>query len=74
VLVDGKEVGLVTSAVFSPALAAPIALGYIRAEYAEPETRLQIRNGQELLPAATSTLPFSVPNPGRSDFSRRCQD
>jgi folate-binding protein YgfZ len=74
VLVDGKEVGLVTSAVFSPALAAPIALGYIRAEYAEPETRLQIRNGKELLPAATSTLPFSVPNPGRSDFSRRCQD
>ena len=31
-LVDGKEVGLVTRAAFSPALQTPIAMGYVRRE------------------------------------------
>jgi len=31
-LVDGKEVGFVTRAAFSPALQAPIGMGYVRRE------------------------------------------
>ena len=43
---DGKEVGWITSAVFSPKFERPIALGYIRKECNQIGTRVQV-NGAE---------------------------
>ena len=51
---DGAEVGKVTSAVFSPALAAPIALGYVRREVKDPGNRLAVDG----IPAMVMDLPF----------------
>jgi folate-binding protein YgfZ len=54
VTVEGKEVGRVTSAAKDPLTHAPIALGYIRKEYAEPGTTVTIRGNH----ATVSDLPF----------------
>lgn len=39
---DGKDVGRVTSAAFSPARGRPIGLGYVRREHAQPGTELAL--------------------------------
>ncbi len=51
----GRDVGRVTSAVFSPALARPIALGYAQRDFVEPGTHVQIEGSGE---AIVSPLPF----------------
>jgi tRNA-modifying protein YgfZ len=51
---DGREVGHVTSAVFSPALARPIALGYLHRDFTEPGARVAIDGSS----AVVSALPF----------------
>ena len=38
---DGKEIGRVTSATYSPKLESPIALGYVRHEYLAPGTTVK---------------------------------
>jgi glycine cleavage system aminomethyltransferase T len=54
-LSEGKEVGEVTSACFSPLLDRPIALAYVRREVSEPGARLALASG----PAAViRELPF----------------
>ena len=53
-LIQGKEVGYVTSAVFSPALKQNIALGYVRREHNAIGTRL---DGAEIV-----QLPFVNPD------------
>jgi folate-binding protein YgfZ len=53
-----REVGWVTSAVYSPALQRGIALGYVRHEYRAPGTPLQIASAAGLLFAKTAELPF----------------
>lgn len=53
-----KEVGRVTSAVYSPALKRPIALGYVARDSWESGTRLTVHSGSATLPAVVSTLPF----------------
>jgi tRNA-modifying protein YgfZ len=53
-LLDGKEVGYVTSAVFSPVLKANIALGYVRREHNAIGTKL---TGAEIV-----ELPFVKPD------------
>lgn len=53
-----KEVGWVTSAVFSPHLGSPIALGYIRREHAESGTWLQVMAAGASTPAEVVPLPF----------------
>ena len=53
----GRQIGSVTSSTWSPALACPIALGYVHRDFVEPGTRVQI--GKE--PAIVTALPFSVP-------------
>ncbi len=55
---DTKEVGWITSAVMSPRLGCPIALGYVRREHLEPGTQLRIdRNGTSVI-AEVGVLPF----------------
>jgi tRNA-modifying protein YgfZ len=57
VSVDGKDIGRVTSAAWSPTLGRVIGLGYAHRDHTEPGTRLTI--GAETPIAATvATLPF----------------
>ena len=53
-----KEVGYVTSAVFSPRLKANIALGYVRREANAIGTELLLRNASGESPAKIVELPF----------------
>lgn len=57
VLVDGKAVGRVTSAVVGPTLGVPIALGYLRLEHSEPGTTVTVADA----PATVAALPFELP-------------
>jgi len=49
-----REVGLVTSSTFSPALDKPIALGYVHRDFAAPGTEVTV----DSLPATVTPLPF----------------
>jgi glycine cleavage system T protein len=54
-VVEGREVAEVTSACASPTLGKPIALAYIRREFAEPGRQLNFASG---ISGEVSTLPF----------------
>jgi folate-binding protein YgfZ len=55
----GREVGYVTTALFSPGLNRPIALGFVsRAAYA-PGTEVDIVSSEKVLPATIVELPFT---------------
>lgn len=54
----GREVGYITTALFSPGLNKPIALGFVsRAAYA-PGTEVEVASGDKALPASIVELPF----------------
>ena len=55
---DGKDVGRVTSAVFSPARSQPIALGYIHRDFVEPGSEVAVVHGGVPLRAVVAVLPF----------------
>ena len=55
---DGNDVGSVTSGTVSPSLGYGIALGYVPAELAGPETELGIRIRDKVIPAVVARLPF----------------
>lgn len=56
---DDKTVGRITSSVLSPALACPIALGYVNKEFWQPGTKIQVGGGGENMTTAEVTaLPF----------------
>ena len=55
---DGTEAGTVTSGTFSPTLGAPIAMGYVRRDLAEPGTPLLLLVRGQRLPARVVPLPF----------------
>jgi glycine cleavage system aminomethyltransferase T len=58
-MVDGdKDVGHVTSAVFSPSLAMPVALGYVHRDVASPGSTVTIVDGDRRLPGTVAELPF----------------
>ena len=52
---DGQSVGRVTSSAYSPRLAVPLALGYVRRGQEKPGTRLQSSAGE----AEVVSLPVS---------------
>jgi folate-binding protein YgfZ len=59
---DGKDVGKITSAVESPRLKRPIALGYVHRESSEPGTVLQTgADGPETRSVTVVTVPFIQP-------------
>jgi folate-binding protein YgfZ len=58
VLVGGKEVGRITSAVVSPALGVGLALGFLRREHWEPGTAVEVDADGERLVAEVAALPF----------------
>jgi len=51
---DGKEIGRVTSATYSPKLESPIALGYVRYEYLNPGTPVKAGD----ISGTVAELPF----------------
>ena len=55
---DDKQVGHVTSAIFSPSRNKVIALGYLKYGHFDPGNEVEIRGGDELLRAVVSELPF----------------
>jgi len=58
-MVDGdKDVGHVTSAVFSPTLAMPVALGYVHRDFAKPGSTVTIVDGDRRVPGTVVELPF----------------
>ena len=58
VLHDGNAIGEVTSGGFSPSLERPIAMGYVDAALASPETALEIEVRGKRIPATVVALPF----------------
>src|SRR3984893_6393223 len=58
VVVDGADVGRVTSAARSIALGRPIALGYVRREHFAPGTAVTIADAAGEQPGRVSGLPF----------------
>ncbi len=54
----GKEIGVVTSGTQSPSLGQPIGMGYVKTEYAKPETPLFIVAGKKRLNAKIIRPPF----------------
>jgi aminomethyltransferase len=61
VVAAGKELGRVTSAVWSYALGRPIALGYVRREHFEPGSPVDVEDGGVILQAKVAALPFVEP-------------
>lgn len=57
VVLDGREVGVITSGSFSPSLGQSIALAYIAAEYAEADM-YTVTTAKTELSATRTTLPF----------------
>ena len=59
---DGAEAGEITSAAFSPALGKVVALGYVRAQYAAPNTRLNAADSAAIT-TPVAGVPEAVPVP-----------
>ncbi len=59
-----KPVGTITSAVHSPALGRPIALGYVHRDYWNPNTPLIVKHNGTALDARVTDLPFVPARPG----------
>lgn len=68
VLLDGKDVGEITSACLSPTLERPIAMAYLKADHAEPARRITIDTGKgSSLEGETTALPFyKAPKPAEA--------
>jgi aminomethyltransferase len=62
---DGAEVGEITSAAFSPALGKVVALGYVRAQFATPNTALRAGDSNAITtPVGGSPEAAPVPTAG----------
>ncbi len=59
VVLDGKEMGWVTSAAFSLGLGRPIALGYVRRECNAPGSKVTVMAGGAPAEAEVVALPFA---------------
>lgn len=55
---EGRDIGTLTSAVYSPILGQTIALGYVKYDYLAPETAVKIVADGEEFPARITELPF----------------
>lgn len=59
---QGKDIGKVTSSIFSPALKRPLALGYLHRDYVQPGTQVTLDHGGNAISAAVARLPFYEPS------------
>lgn len=58
ILVDGEPVGVITSGIPSPTLSKPVALGYIAAAHATPDTAVELDIRGKALPFIITKTPF----------------
>ena len=58
IFINSQEVGVVTSGAFSPSLERPIAMAYVDAACAAPDTSLEIDVRGRRLPARVVPMPF----------------
>jgi len=58
ILVNGRQIGTVTSGTFSPCLNRPIGMGYVETTFARPGTTLEIAIRTQVHPATIVKLPF----------------
>ena len=58
---DGREIGVVTSAAWSPAADGPIALGYVHRDFVEEGTVVTIDHGDAHLTATVRRPPRALP-------------
>ena len=56
--VGGERVGIVTSGGFGPSVDAPVAMGYVRADLADPGTPVELMVRGKSRPAEIAALPF----------------
>lgn len=56
--VGDRDIGRVTSAVKSPLLGRPIAMGYVHRDFTDPGTRVSISSGSPRVEAVVTALPF----------------
>jgi folate-binding protein YgfZ len=61
ILAVEKEVGVITSAVYSPSLGRPIAMGYVHRDFWTPGTKLSIKQDTASFSATVTDLPFIPP-------------
>ena len=55
---DDKEIGLVTSGTFGPSVNAPVAMGYIKSNFAEVGTSIKLEVRGKKYDGKVSELPF----------------
>jgi aminomethyltransferase len=55
---EGSEIGIVTSGGFGPTVAEPIAMGYVSAPFAAPDTPVSLSGRRGPEPARVAALPF----------------
>jgi aminomethyltransferase len=55
---DAKPIGVVTSGLYGPSVAAPVAMGYVGTEHAQSRTPLFARVREHLVPVDVTALPF----------------
>lgn len=55
---DAQEVGIITSAAYSPARKSYLALAYLRGAFMNPGTSVEVRNAGSATPAMIHLLPF----------------
>jgi folate-binding protein YgfZ len=58
-----KEIGHITTAVYSPHLHCPIALGYVRRAWLADGTEVVVETAQGVVPAVVAALPFYPDSP-----------
>ncbi|MDQ3651297.1 MAG: aminomethyltransferase family protein [Acidobacteriota bacterium] len=56
--VDGREIGRITSSVFSPALSKTIALGFVKYDYLAAGTEVRVIVGEAERPARVADVPL----------------
>lgn len=61
-MLAGRDVGYITSAIFSPGLKRPIALGYVRREVQQPEATFEVHSECGVGTARLHPLPFLSEN------------
>lgn len=57
----GAKIGVVTSGTHSPTLDQPIGMGYVKAKFADPGTKIMIVAGAKKLEATVVKVPFVEP-------------
>lgn len=58
---EGRKIGVITSGGFGPTLNGPVAMGYVEANSAVPETKINLIVRGQAMPATIIKLPF-IPN------------